>query len=512
MEGALARLIESVRARFVRNLVLEQAVTALTIALVGAVALLLAGTQILDWYWPVLLFGGALAYGLWRVRERLPRPYSVAQRIDRELSLADSLSTAWHYRSETGEIPAAQRAQAESLASKVDPSAAAPLVWPRSARWCALAAAAALGLFGARYGVQKSLDLKRPLVAFGFDDFGSSQVADARTGQKAPSIDEFMRTVSVQPVEDQKQDGLEPAPDSALGVADIPDVNNVGDDQAPGKTGEKGPGMGDGKDQNEGTENSEGAAAGNEKGEDQGKQGSNNEGKQGEQKAGGKADQPGENSSLMDKMKDALANMMSKLNQPQKPGGEQQQQPGNSKTGQQSANARQGQKQGQMPSKGQPSGDQQANNQQQGQPSDEDADPSQATQGKPGDKNSQSASNQENKSGVGKQDGDKDVKLAEQLAAMGKISEIIGKRNNNLQGELMVEVNSSKQQLRTQYTQRAAKHAESGAEIRRDEVPLIYQEFVQQYFEEVRKTPAPPPPAPAAAKGPARPSFPAEIP
>jgi hypothetical protein len=382
---------------------------------------------------------------------------------------------------------------------------------PRSARWCALAAAAAIALFGARYGVQKTLDLRRPLVAFGLDDFGSSPVADARTGQKAPSIDEFMRTVSVQPVEDQKQEGLEPAPDNALGVADIPDVNNVGDDQAPGKTGEKGPGMGDGKDQ-EGTENSEGAATGNEKGEDQGKQGSNNQGKQGEQKAGGKAEQPGENSSLMDKMKDALANMMSKLNQPQKPGGEQQQQPGNSKTGQQSANARQGQKQGQMPSKGQPSGDQQANNQQQGQPSDEDADPSQATQGKPGDKNSQSASNQENKSGVGKQDGDKDVKLAEQLAAMGKISEIIGKRNANLQGELMVEVNSSKQQLRTQYSQRSAQHAEAGAEIRRDEVPLIYQQFVQQYFEEVRKSPTPPPAAPTASKSPSRPAIPAEIP
>jgi hypothetical protein len=214
----------------------------------------------------------------------------------------------------------------------------------------------------------------------------------------------------------------------------------------------------------------------------------------------------------MDKMKDALANMMSKLNQPQKPGGEQQQQPGNSKTGQQSANARQGQKQGQMPSKGQPAGDQQANNQQQGQPSDEDADPSQATQGKPGDKNSQSASNQENKSGVGKQDGDKDVKLAEQLAAMGKISEIIGKRNANLQGELMVEVNSSKQQLRTQYSQRSAQHTESGAEIRRDEVPLIYQQFVQQYFEEVRKVPTPPPAAPTASKSPSRPAIPAEIP
>ena len=43
-------------------------------------------------------------------------------------------------------------------------------------------------------------------------------------------------------------------------------------------------------------------------------------------------------------------------------------------------------------------------------------------------------------SGIGRQDGSKDVKLAEQLAAMGKISEIIGKRSANVTGELTVEV------------------------------------------------------------------------
>jgi hypothetical protein len=93
---------------------------------------------------------------------------------------------------------------------------------------------------------------------------------------------------------------------------------------------------------------------------------------------------------------------------------------------------------------------------------------------------------------MGKQDGDKDVEQAEQLEAMGKISEIIGKRNEKLQGEIMVEVNSSKQSLRTQYSQRSAAHTESGAEIRRDEIPLDYQSYVQQYFAEVRKESARP--------------------
>ena len=73
---------------------------------------------------------------------------------------------------------------------------------------------------------------------------------------------------------------------------------------------------------------------------------------------------------------------------------------------------------------------------------------------------------------------------------MGKISEIIGKRAASVTGEVMVEVASGKQQLKTQYSDRKAAHAEAGGEINRDEVPLAYQQYVQQYFEEIRKLPA----------------------
>ena len=41
-------------------------------------------------------------------------------------------------------------------------------------------------------------------------------------------------------------------------------------------------------------------------------------------------------------------------------------------------------------------------------------------------------------SGIGRQDGNKDTKLAEQIAAMGKISEIIGKRSANVTGEVTI--------------------------------------------------------------------------
>jgi hypothetical protein len=94
------------------------------------------------------------------------------------------------------------------------------------------------------------------------------------------------------------------------------------------------------------------------------------------------------------------------------------------------------------------------------------------------------------------------MREAEQLQAMGKITEILGKRSANVTGEVMMEVASGKQQLRTEWSQQQANHAEAGREIHRDEVPLMYQQFVQQYFEEIRKpqAAAPKPAVKSAAK------------
>jgi hypothetical protein len=121
-----------------------------------------------------------------------------------------------------------------------------------------------------------------------------------------------------------------------------------------------------------------------------------------------------------------------------------------------------------------------------------------------GDPNSQSQAGQKGKfnsneeqkgqgSGIGSQDGLKEQREAEQLKAMGKISEIIGKRAATVSGEMMVEVQSGKnQQLKTAYTNNAASHGESDGDVTRDEIPLSLQPYVQQYFEQVRKAAAPP--------------------
>jgi hypothetical protein len=70
---------------------------------------------------------------------------------------------------------------------------------------------------------------------------------------------------------------------------------------------------------------------------------------------------------------------------------------------------------------------------------------------------------------------------------MGKISEIIGKRSANLTGEATVEVQSTSQTLRTPYSQRGAEHAQAGAEINRDEIPVALEAYVEKYFEQMRK-------------------------
>jgi hypothetical protein len=281
------------------------------------------------------------------------------------------------------------------------------------------------------------------------------------------------------------------AKEGEISTADIPDVNDLSDTVR----GEKGKAATEGKGTNpgegeggEGTQDSK-----NQDPNDSGKEGKSEEGKPQDAKNAKQGTKSGDNNlqaaknSMMDKMKDAFANMMNKLKQPNPQEG--QQQADNKKGGDKGGQQKGGQQPGKQPGKG--------NESQKGaeQPGDEGAEANEKqaqAQGQGGDKSASMQAPPDAKSGVGKADGDKSIKDAEQLQAMGKISEIIGKRAKDIAGEVMVEVNGGKQQLRTQYSNSAAKHAESGGEIHRDEVPLQHQQYVQQYFEQVRKQSTPP--------------------
>lgn len=494
--GAVTDLVQKGRRRAVTQLLVRHVSLALAIAFGGALALILLGTQILDWYWLLILFAAGFAYSAWRGRARVPGAYQVAQSMDRQLGLKDSLSTAFYFsKNPHGDSLTIerQRAMAEQLARQADVRSALPFKTSRSLYACAGLAAAVLGFVAMRYGVTHSLDMRSALVRIPFQDFlaRADQIADARkkpAGQK-PGDENQQPGTAVDPEQANAPD-TDPASEDALKVVDTPNVNNPdkGYDAAKAqaakdksKEPQQDPGdSNSANDQKPANETPEGGSPD----QNGGTQGKNKQDK--EAKNGNQQNTSGENSSLADKMKDALSNLMSKLKTPSKSGDGKQseknaqngQQPGKQSGSKDQNSQAEAKQQGDASSNPDAQGDQQQS-----------SDQAQSAQGQSNGKDSQHASSPDSKSGVGKQDGDKSLREAEQLAAMGKISELIGKRSQNVSGEMMVEVSSGKQQLRTQYSNRNASHIEAGGDINRDEVPLAYQQYVLRYFEEIRKVP-----------------------
>lgn len=491
---SLLAFLAHVRRRHMTAELVRHSLTALVFGLGGLILLLFAGTQIFDWYWPVLLFITALAVGVWQFRKHMPSHYRLAQIIDRRLETHDALSTALHFLAGEGSMVDAQRACAARLAASLSAEAAVPLVWPKSTYAVAALLLSSFTLVGVRYGILNTLDLSAPVSEAVLDVFRFSPLSGKKqlAKQDPNKISEELQKLGLSIDENAKDElmKIEMAKEGEITTADIPDVNDLSDVAR----GEKGKSSVEGKGTNPGEgEGGEGAQdSKNSDPNDAGKEGKSGDGKQKNAKDAKQGTKSGDNNlqanknSMLDKMKDAFANMLNKMKMPNQQ--DAQQQAANQKSGDKGGQQKGGQQPGKQPGKGNesPNGAEQ--------PGDEAADASEKqanSQGQGGDKSASMQAPPDAKSGVGKADGDKSIKDAEQLQAMGKISEILGKRAKDIAGEVMVEVNGGKQQLRTQYSKSDAKHAESGGEIHRDEVPLHHQHYVQQYFEEVRKQAAP---------------------
>jgi len=487
----LLTLVRQARRRLIRNDLLSQGANAFCAALFAFILLLLLGTQILDWRWAALIPLAAAGAGIGRTWRQRPTPYTAAQIVDHRLLLADTLSTAYYYSEEdagakvSGTIRSWQYSQAERVAETVDLRAALPYRLPRAVYAMLPLFLVATSLFALRYGLTHRLDLKPPLARILDMNLGGEpdrEAAARRKNAPRPPVFQDEQGLSLSDQESREGD-RDPASANALEPSEEPDVDNSKATQSKASARSKGE-EGDqiaGDDQEGQSEDAQ-SSGGENNGEGQQ---SDRNAKDGQKSA---ADQqsgsPGENSSLMQKFKEAMQNLLSKMKQQPNGAGRQQssQMAQNGKQGkQQQSNGKQNGGQGQK----QQGAGQDADSQD-GQPGD-DAQSSQDSQAKgSGDSNEQQANKQPG-SGIGKQDGSKDLKLAEQMAAMGKISELIGKRSANLSGEAMVEVENTSQQLSTRYEGRQATHGEDGAEINRDEVPVALQGYVQQYFEQVRK-------------------------
>jgi hypothetical protein len=473
----LQKLLEQARRRAVTQLVAEKAVIAFIVLFGGAVVLLLAGTQILDWYWIALLAAVSLGVGLYQLRGRIPGLYQVAQRIDRKLKLADTLSTAFHfavYPDPLRESIAERQARdANESARGVDPALAVPFSRPKYLPVAAGLLVAALALFAVRYLVTGSLSLEPSLVRIALDSFfgGKNQLAKNAPQPKRVRPEPFDpgqpdSAAKGDEKQDDEQANPNEQPDNAPTDAQADSQQQGQDDNQQGKEGQNSDKGQDGGQNKQADQNSK-------QGQDSkdGKQSDNNQNAKqgGEQKQGG----------MFDKLRDALANMLkgNKNNDSQQQQGKQNGKQNQQQEQSQDASA-QGESQGEQ-QQSQNSGSQKTGEGKQ----DQNGADSKGDQ-KAGEKASQDAKN-----GIGSADGDKKAREAEMLQAMGKIEELLGKRQQNITGE-MIEVQSTKQQLKTPFLQLQGAHGEAGGEIHRDEVPPMYQQFVEQYFEEIRKPPA----------------------
>ena len=194
------------------------------------------------------------------------------------------------------------------------------------------------------------------------------------------------------------------------------------------------------------------------------------------------ANSPRSSNGLIDRMKDALSSLAAKM----RPNGNQQD--ANQRSGEDKKGDRQGASKEQNNASRQDANSQQASEQQQaseGQAQGQTQEKTRSGQGKAADQLADK-SKSDSHSGIGSQDGDKEMKETDQLKAMGKLAEIIGKRSASATGDVMVENPSGKQHLQTEYSGRVGRHSDLGGEINRDEIPLMYQQYVREYMSQVR--------------------------
>ncbi len=476
----LEALISRARRRYLVNTALRFLALDAAIVLGVLTLLLLVGTRFLDARTLLTVAILCAAGTVYRLIGGAPDAYKTAVSLDRNAGLKDALSTALHFTSENSDFAVAQRREAESVAASVDLQQAVPFTLPKELYAMAALALLSSVLVGVRYYSTHGLDLKPPLTEVLFEDLALTKQAKK---QAASDLTEKRRLETAESLlaklgvplapDDRKQGGeLDKALDQALESPTAPAADKGQKGQAD-KAGGAAPQTPAGDPLDDQPQN----------GADQKDAGKTQDGKNSAGEKGNSKPGAGENSSLMSKLKDAVSNMFSKSNQSDAAGqkGQQQQQAKGGKSEKGAGEKGKG-------SKGQDPGQNQSEAQD-GEP-DGDAQPGQEAQGKAGAKSSQQSS--QAGSGVGSQDGAKDLRAAEQLKAMGKISEIIGKRAATVTGETTIEVQSGNQQLRTAYSSKAASHGEADSDVSRDRIPVALQSYVQQYFEQVRKAGAAP--------------------
>jgi len=460
------------------NVAVEQAVWALSVGAAALAALLVAGVSLMETGRLLVWVLGTAALGAVRLIRARPQPYLLLQQVDRRLGLYDTLSTAFYFRCVDGasshddEARATLFAQAERLARQVDAARAEPLRLPRSVWVLAGLIVIASSLFALRYGARARLDLRPPAAAAMWPRSAPETGEPARPAEPALA-DRMRRLLERLGLASQAESEIGRLPRQAL-----THEGGVGGElaAAPPKPDLSQPvpaGVSE-----EGSELDEGEGATARTGDGPG--GDPQAGSSDSRQAWNNAD-----SDLLEKFREALASLLSQL--------KSRSTGSDSMAVESSDGRRESSRADRRGEKGMPGSGRQS----QGQASTEadgeqeaDATPSaRGASGKSGGPDTDLEPAKEGRSGIGREDGRKETATAEQLAAIGKLTELIGRRQATLSGEVTVEVASGTQKLRTPYTEQQVRRREAGGEVHRDEIPLIYRDYVQRYFEEIRKAP-----------------------
>jgi hypothetical protein len=471
----LQELIHSARRRLLFNEALKQFAISAALAIGGLALLLTLGTRYLEW-WVVALFGAAvIAWAAAKLRKKVPSDYAAAVWLDDKAGLHDSLSTAHYFatraRTLTPEAQAillAQRGQAEAAASDVNLAIAVPFRFPKALYGLAALLLISSGLVTVRYFFGHELNLSAPITEVIFQDQAAMKLTKAakrgRNPEKQQDYDEARSLLSKLGL----GANLEEKPDEKLDEALAEAL----------KSAEKTPGTGDDAKANQKTDKGDPLelpkdAPNNNNGAQSGENNNNKPGNPGESpgsQSGSKSGEKGDKS-LLSKLKDAMDNMLGAPSpQSDKKSGGSKQQSKPSSQAQQS-----------NPQSGEPNEDEDKA------AADGEASGNAEKAQSPGKTSGNMSDKQEGPSAAGSEDGEKAIKAAAQIKAMGKISELIGKRSEQVTGESMIEVQSGNQKLQTAYRDKTATHGEGAGEVSRDEIPVSEQAYVQEYFQQVRK-------------------------
>jgi hypothetical protein len=353
----------------------------------------------------------------------------------------------------------------------VDLGKAIPVRFPRATYLAVLPAIVAAGLFDIRYRFDGRLDLRPPLAAI------VQQLLQDVTSELAKLEDQLQRLLT--PEREKDEEATKQKSDTG-GEEAASDPQDASPSQSPatGSAARQQTEVADNtlaqdpQDTQQEQESSGGDQTGSppnssSKQDRDGRQEKKNA--SGDQQAGSSNGE----SSVLNKLKDSMANLLSMM-KPQ-PGDSGKQQTGKPRDGRSEDSRKQA-----------------------GQPSDSaNAEPG-ADSPQPGGAKSSSADQSSNPgadkqpgNGAGNEEGLKEIIRAEQLEAIGKLDAIFGKRARNIAGEFTAEATQGPQQLKTDYQQRNASHTDVHAKAERDEIPVAFQDYVQRYFELVKNAAAP---------------------